>query len=112
MSKPIKRRCPRCGEVKLFRADQKTCGCPKPDAAPKVDPLVGRYFIGREDQAQTHGKVVARIGSRQYLVRLGADYGDVEQFTPITSMKFWLFGDSSRCAIQMALREMEDSESS
>ena len=27
MSKPIKRKCPACGEVKEFRADCKTCGC-------------------------------------------------------------------------------------
>ncbi|MGA8407558.1 MAG: hypothetical protein WB680_10310 [Candidatus Acidiferrales bacterium] len=111
MSKPIKRRCPRCGEVKLFRADQKTCGCPKPDAAPKVDPLVGRYFIGREHQGQPRGKVVARISSSKYLVHLEADYGDMEQLMTAASMKFWLFGDSSWYAIQMALREMEDSES-
>lgn len=27
MAKPIKRKCPGCGETKEFRADQKTCGC-------------------------------------------------------------------------------------
>lgn len=27
--KPTKRKCPQCGVVKLFRADQKTCGCIK-----------------------------------------------------------------------------------
>jgi hypothetical protein len=27
MSKAIKRKCPQCGEIKEFRADQKTCGC-------------------------------------------------------------------------------------
>lgn len=27
MSKPVRRQCPKCGEVKEFRADQKTCGC-------------------------------------------------------------------------------------
>ncbi len=27
MSKPVKRKCPACGEVKTFRADCKTCGC-------------------------------------------------------------------------------------
>jgi RNase_H superfamily len=27
MAKPIKRKCPACGDTKLFRADQKTCGC-------------------------------------------------------------------------------------
>jgi hypothetical protein len=27
MSKPTKRKCPACGEVKEFRQDQKTCGC-------------------------------------------------------------------------------------
>ena len=107
MSNPAKRRCPQCGKVKSFRADCKTCGCPRPGVAAKVDPLVGRYFIGREDQE--HGKVVARVSNSQYLVRLGADYGDVEQLMPTASMKFWLFGDSSWYAIQMALREMEDS---
>jgi len=109
MSKAVKRRCPQCGEVKSFRADQKTCGCPRPGAASRVDPLVGRYFIGREDQSQ--GKVVARVSSSQYLVRLEADYCDVEQLMPTASMSLWLFGDSSWYAIQMALREMEDSES-
>ena len=27
MSKPVKRKCPACGKVKSFRADNKTCGC-------------------------------------------------------------------------------------
>jgi hypothetical protein len=27
MAKPVKRKCPSCGETKEFRADQKTCGC-------------------------------------------------------------------------------------
>ena len=27
MAKPIKRKCPGCGEIKEFRSDQKTCGC-------------------------------------------------------------------------------------
>lgn len=29
MSKPVKRKCPACGETKEFRADCKTCGCVK-----------------------------------------------------------------------------------
>ncbi len=111
MSKAVKRRCPRCGKVKLFRADQKTCGCPRPGADQKADPLVGRYFIGREDHF--HGKVVARVSSSQYLVRLGGDDGDVEQLVPTASMNLWLFGDSSWHAVETTLRtmEMEDSQS-
>lgn len=27
MSKPIERECPACGEIKVFRGDNKTCGC-------------------------------------------------------------------------------------
>jgi hypothetical protein len=27
LAKPTKRKCPKCGEIKEFRADQKTCGC-------------------------------------------------------------------------------------
>jgi hypothetical protein len=27
MSKAVERKCPACGEVKLFRADCNTCGC-------------------------------------------------------------------------------------
>jgi hypothetical protein len=33
MSTPIERKCPGCGEVKSFRADQKTCGCLRRKAA-------------------------------------------------------------------------------
>lgn len=108
MSKPVNRRCPQCGEVKPFRADQKTCGCPRPGATARVDPLVGRYFIGREEQE--HGKVAARVSGSQYLVRLRGDVGDVERLMPIASMESWLFGDRAWYEVQVVLREMEDSE--
>jgi hypothetical protein len=110
MSKAVKRRCPQCGKVKLFRADQKTCGCPRPVGAnAHKDALVGKYFVGRKGQAD--GKIIARVSGSQYLVRLGGDEGDVEQLAPIAFMGLWLFGDRTWYATQMALREMEDSES-
>jgi len=34
MAKEIKRKCPQCGQVKLFRSDQKTCGCKPPSLEP------------------------------------------------------------------------------
>ena len=34
MAKEIKRKCPQCGQVKLFRSDQKTCGCKSPSLEP------------------------------------------------------------------------------
>jgi hypothetical protein len=110
MSKPVKRRCPQCGKVNLFRADQKTCGCPKSiGASNHTDALVGKYFVGRKGQA--HGKIIARVSGSQYLVRLGGDDGDVEQLAPIAFMDLWLFGDKTWYATQLALREQEDSES-
>lgn len=109
MSKPIKRKCPQCGKVKSFRADQKTCGCPKPGAAPMTDPLEGKYFVDPKGQAD--GKVIARVSSSQYLVRLGGDDGDVEQLLPTASMNLWLFGDSSWHAVGTTLREMEMEDS-
>jgi hypothetical protein len=90
--------------VKLFRADQKTCGCPKSGAAPKVDPLEGKYFVGPKGQAD--GKIIARVSGSQYLVRLGGDDGGVEQLVPTASMNLWLFGDSSWHAVETTLREM------
>src|SRR5437899_452998 len=30
MAKSTKRKCPACGQMKMFRADQKTCGCRGP----------------------------------------------------------------------------------
>src|SRR5208337_579413 len=80
MSKPVKRRCPQCGKVKSFRADCKTCGCPRPGAAPKVDPLEGKYFVDPNGQAD--GKIIARVSGSQYLVGLGGNDGDVEQLLP------------------------------
>jgi len=93
----------------LFRADCKTCGCPKPGAAPKVDALEGKYFVGPKGQAD--GKIIARVSGSQYLVPLGGDDGDVEQLVPTASMNLWLFGDKTWWAIQLALHEQEDSES-
>jgi hypothetical protein len=70
---------------------------------------IGKYFVGREGQA--HGKIIARVSGSQYLVRLGDDEGDVEQLALLTLMDLWLFGEKTWYATQMALREMEDSES-
>jgi len=96
--------------VKLFRADCKTCGCPRPIGTnAHKDALVGEYFVGPKGQAD--GKIIARVSGSQYLVRLGDDDGDVEQLTPVALMDFWLFGDKTWWATQMVLREMENSES-
>lgn len=84
---------------------------PKTGRSPKVDPLEGKYFVG--PNGQSDGKIIARVSSSQYLVRLGGNDGDVEQLVPTASMNLWLFGDNSWHAVQMALRDMEteDSES-
>lgn len=54
MSKAIKRRCEACGETKLFRGDQKTCGC-KSDAFKGKDEQV-LYFRRRAELAEADNK--------------------------------------------------------
>ena len=53
MAKAIKRKCPRCSEVKLFRADQKTCGCKSPVAVSKVEvPLTDKETFLKSEVAR------------------------------------------------------------
>src|ERR1700683_5382804 len=102
MSKPTRRKCPRCGKVKSFRADCKTCGCPRPartvvSATPVIDPLVGRCFIGPDNGTGSGnvvaGRIEARIGAL-YLVRRCDDPFEGEQrVVPLATMAGWRFGD-------------------
>jgi hypothetical protein len=102
MSKPVKRKCPQCGVVKSFRADCKTCGCPRPvrtvDSAPSApDPLVGKCFIGPDNKTGNGnvvaGHIQARIGP-MYLVRRRDDpFDGEERLVPLASMAGWSFGD-------------------
>ena len=96
MSKPVKRKCPQCGKVKLFRADCKTCGCPRPvrtvESAPSVpDLLTGKYFIGAGDKPMM-GQIESRIGP-MYLVHRQDDPFDELCLVSVASMAGWRFGD-------------------
>jgi hypothetical protein len=113
MSKPIKRKCPQCGKVKLFRADCKTCGCPKPGVAPKVDPLVGKFCSARDENGIClAGRIISRISSGLYLVRyldLCANGREVwhEKILSVSSMHDWEVSDEDYPAIWLTLRDME-----
>lgn len=96
MSKPTRRKCPQCGEVKTFRADCKTCGCPRPvrtvDSAPTVpDPLVGKWFLGAGDKPMI-GKIESRVGP-MYLVHRQDDPFDELCLVPLANMAGWRLGD-------------------
>lgn len=117
MSKPVKRRCLQCGKVKLFRADQKTCGCPKPGAAPKIDPLAGRYFWPPQDANGVcfAGRIISRISSSLYLVRYyelhpNGREGWHEKIVSVSVMRDWEVSDSDYHDIWLALRSMEAEE--
>ena len=102
MSKPVKRKCPQCGKVKLFRADCKTCGCPRPVrgvvSAPNVpDPLVGKCFIG-PDNGTGNGnivavRIIARIGPTYLVRRCDDPFDGEERVVPLGTMAGWRFGD-------------------
>src|SRR5215472_6376403 len=67
MSKPVKRKCPQCGQVKPFRADQKTCGCPHPGVPPKVDRLlVGTSVLPQMGMENASWAASSRASVRQY----------------------------------------------
>lgn len=116
MSKPVKRRCPQCGEVKLFRADCKTCGCPKPGVAPKVDPLVGHYFRTTQDEDGEYaiGYIVSRISSTIYLVSFNDLFEGKElwreKIVPLSEMRDWEVSDKGSFNIWFVLRGMEAEE--
>jgi len=117
MSKPVKRRCPQCGKVKLFRADCKTCGCPKPGAAPKVDPLAGRYFwLAHDENGDCFaGRIVSRISSSLYLVRYYDLYPNGrecrhEKIVSVSVMHDWEVSDEDYHDIWLSLRDMEVEE--
>jgi len=114
MSKPVKRRCPQCGKAKLFRADQKTCGCPRPSAAPLVDPLVGRYFRSAQDEDGEYaiGRIVSRISSSKYLVAyidLCLDGRECwhEKIVPLSDMCDWEVSNKDDFAVWLVVRSME-----
>jgi hypothetical protein len=113
MSKPVKRKCPRCGKVKLFRADCKTCGCPRP----KADPLANQYWLTKDASGQTQagGQILSRISPTLYLVRyydLDAD-GPLtweDRITSVSSMRGWAISDEDYSTIDRILRKMEADE--
>lgn len=117
LSKPTKRKCPQCGEVKLFRADQKTCGCPRPGSAPKADLLAGRYFRSApdEDGEYTMGRIVSRISPSMYLVAFNDLLSDGEEYwqekiVPLADMRDWDVSDKGIFDIWFVLRGMEADE--
>jgi hypothetical protein len=117
MSKPVKRRCPQCGKVKLFRADCKSCGCPKPGVARKVDPLAGRYFWCHQDGEGVGlaGRIISRISSNLYLVRYydlypnGQD-GWHDKIVSVSAMHDWEVSDADYRAVWLTLQDMEAEE--
>ena len=116
MSKPVKRRCPQCGEVKLFRADQKTCGCPRRGPVPKADPLAGRFFRSARDEDGHYGMghIISRISPSMYLV----SYNDLfegeevwrEKIVPLSAMSDWEVSDKNDFNVWLVLRTMEAEE--
>ncbi len=117
MSKPIKRKCPQCGKVKLFRADCKTCGCPKPGVAAKADPLAGKYFWLPQDAngACFAGRIISRISSSLYLVRYYDLYpdgreGSREKIVSVSAMHDWEVSDEDYRALWLTLQHMEAEE--
>jgi hypothetical protein len=117
MSKPVKRRCLQCGKVKLFRAYQKTCGCLKPGVAPKVDPLLGKYFWLAQDAkgAFLAGRIISRISSSLYLVRYydlhpSGREGWHEKLVSVSVMRDWEVSDSDYHDIWLTLRSLEAEE--
>src|SRR5690348_13431299 len=54
MSKPTKRKCPSCGEEKLFRSDQKSCGCASTAFKGKDERVL--YFRRRAELAEADNK--------------------------------------------------------
>ena len=117
MSKPVKRRCPQCGRVKLFRADCKTCGCPRPGAVPKVDPLVGLYFWFPQDADGVcfAGRIISRISANLYLVRYYDLYpngreGWHEKIVSVSVMHDWEVSENDYHDIWLVLRSMEAEE--
>jgi len=116
MSKPIKRRCPQCGKMKSFRADQKTCGCPRPGATPKVDPLAGRYFRSTQDENGEYllGRFISRVGLSTYLVSINELFEGKKSWSdkivPLSAMSDWEVMDEETFDICLILRGMETQE--
>jgi len=112
MSKPVKRKCPQCGQVKPFRADQKTCGCPHPGVPPKVDPLVGRYFSATPDAngGFVMGRIVSRISPTIYLVSFNESFEGKEfwreKIVPLSAMCDWEVSDEDDFRGWLVLRRM------
>ena len=116
MSKPVKRKCPQCGEVKLFRADQKTCGCPRPGVPPKGDPLVSRYFRSAQDEDGEYvmGRIGSRISPTMYLVSFNDLFEGKElwreKIVPLSAMCDWEVSDERVFRIWLVVRGMEAEE--
>jgi len=113
MSKPVKRRCPQCGEVKLFRADCKTCGC----ARHKADPLAGRYFWLPQDANGNGaaGRILARVSPSLYLVQYyelspNGRESRCEKILPTSAMRDWEISDKDFHDIWLALCSTETEE--
>jgi hypothetical protein len=113
MSRPVKRRCPQCGKVKLFRSDCKTCGCPRPNA----NPLAGRFWAASDETGASFaaGQILSRISSTLYLVRF-YDFSAEgpmkwsDKIASVSSMRDWEISDEDSAAIWVALRAMEAEE--
>jgi hypothetical protein len=113
MSKPVKRRCPQCGKVKLFRADCKTCGCSRP----KTDPLAGRYFwLGQDESgACCAGCILARVSSSLYLVQYyelspNGRESRCKGIVSTSAMRDWQISDKDYHDVWLVLRGMEAEE--
>jgi hypothetical protein len=118
MSKPVKRRCPQCGRLRLFRADCKTCGCPRPSKATAPDPLAGRYFRSAQDERGecAIGRIVSHLSSSLYLVAYNDLYPEGEErwrerIVPVSTMRDWELSDKRTFDIWLVLRGMEAEES-
>ena len=53
MSKPVERKCPACGEVKFFRADQQSCGCARHKVQANLEKLSVDEVLSRLAKSET-----------------------------------------------------------
>lgn len=87
MAKPIKRKCPRCEEVKLFRADQKTCGCTVD--VPKAVPLTDKETFLKSEVARLSGIVAGqKLFSGYQTVLRDTIHEAVEALEPLPPAKY------------------------
>lgn len=63
MAKPVKRKCPKCGEVKLFRTDQLSCGCKNPEvkSVSTVEVELEKLRVKRANHGHTVSQLTERV---------------------------------------------------